>query len=133
MKYSNEQLKKIHVQQMGQFACGLACLSAITNYHQGSVTQEKLREISGTTLNGTSLLGLYHAAEKIGFNAKGLKGDLEHLKLEDQPAILHVILDGNQEHFVVYYGYRDNHFIIGDPAVGIKSYSDEALGAIWKS
>ncbi len=133
MKYTQEQLKKIHVQQLGEYACGLACISAISKYHGGNISQEKLREISGTTLNGTSLLGLYQAAKKIGFEPRGFEADIENLKKLAHPVILHVVMDKNQEHFVVCYGYENDTFVIGDPGWGVVSFSADELEAIWKS
>lgn len=133
MKFTNAELKKIHVQQLGEYACGLACISAITKYYDGYISQEKLREISGTTLNGTTLLGLYQAAQQIGFEATGYKGDLENLKELDHPVILHVNPDKNRQHFVVHYGYKNGKFIIGDPAWGIVEYTEDQLKGIWLS
>ncbi|MFY0689949.1 MAG: peptidase domain-containing ABC transporter [Cyclobacteriaceae bacterium] len=133
MKYSPEQLKKFHVDQLGQYACGLACLSALTNYYEGHVPQEKIREISGTTLNGTSLLGLFQAAGKIGFETRGFEADTTHLKELDAPVILHVVMDGNRDHFVVCYGHDGELFQIGDPGWGIVGMAEDELSAIWQS
>lgn len=127
------QLKKIHVRQLGEHACGLACLSALTNFYGGSIPQEKLRQVSGTTLNGTSLLGLYQAACKIGFTAKGYEGNIKDLKTLDNPVILHVVTQTNRQHFIVCYGHENGKFIIGDPGWGITHYSDSELEAIWQS
>ena len=133
MKYTKKDLKKIHVQQLGEYACGLACLSALTKYYGGNVSQERLREISGTTLNGTTLLGLYQAAEQIGFEATGYEADLDNLKDLDHPVILHVIQDEKREHFVVNYGFEKGKFTIGDPGWGIVEYTEDELQAIWQS
>lgn len=121
------------VKQHSQYYCGLACLASITKYYGGETTQEKLREISGTTLNGTSLLGLYQAAQKTGFEAGGYEADSKNLKEHSEPVILHIIKDEKLEHFVVCYGYQNDKFIIGDPASGIVYYTDEELEVVWKS
>ncbi|MEQ8556357.1 MAG: peptidase domain-containing ABC transporter [Cyclobacteriaceae bacterium] len=133
MKFTRNQLKKFHVQQLGEFACGLACISALSRYYGGDITQEKLREISGTTLQGTSLLGLYQAAQKVGFEAKGLEGDIEHLKDLNHPVILHVVMDNNREHYIVCYGFENGMFTIGDPGWGITTFSESELEVIWQS
>ncbi len=133
MKYSREKLNEIHVKQLGEFACGLACLSAVARYHGGDVSQEKLRNVSGTTLNGTSLLGLYEAAKEIGLDAGAFEANFNSLRELDHPVILHVVIDGKQEHFVVCYGVEDDMFIIGDPAWGITPMSEAELAAIWRS
>lgn len=133
MTHPKTKLNKIHVKQIGEYSCGLACISALTNYYNGPVSQEKLREISGTTLNGTSMLGLFQAAEKIGFDVTGYEGDIKNLKLLDHPVILHVVVDGKQQHYVVCYNYENEKFTIGDPAWGITYYSESELDAIWQS
>jgi ATP-binding cassette subfamily B protein len=118
---------------MGEYACGLACISAITNLYGGPISQEKLRLISGTTLNGTSLLGLCQAAEKIGFDAKGYEGDIENLKILGHPVILHVIINTNRQHYVICYGYQNGKFVVGDPSWGIIYYSENELESVWQS
>ena len=73
-------ITKTFVKQHSQFYCGLACLASLVKYYGGETTQEKLRETSGTTLNGTSLLGLYQAAQKLGFEVAGFEADIKNLK-----------------------------------------------------
>lgn len=126
------ELNKQFVRQHGEYSCGLACLASIVNYYGGSVTQTGLMQMSGTTLNGTSMLGLYQAAKQIGLDAKGFEADIESLKKLEEPVILHVLMDGNRQHFVVCYGYK-NKFIIGDPGWGITEYGESELEAVWKS
>jgi len=126
------EIGKQFVKQHGEYSCGLACLATITNYYGGSISQSELMQSSGTTLNGTSMLGLYQAATKIGFKAKGFEAEISHLKELKQPVILHVIIDDKREHFIVCYGYKEK-FLIGDPGWGVTEYSDQELAAIWKS
>jgi ABC-type bacteriocin/lantibiotic exporter with double-glycine peptidase domain len=126
------EISKQFVKQHGEYSCGLACLASITNYYGGSITQQELMRSSGTTLNGTSMLGLYQAATKIGFEARGFEAEISHLKELKEPVILHVIIDEKREHFIVCYGFRDK-FLIGDPGWGVTEYSEQELEAIWKS
>ncbi len=126
-------INKTFTKQYSQFYCGLACLTSIVKYHGGEITQEKLRETSGTTLQGTSLLGLYQSAQKLGFEVKGYEADFENLKKMESPVILHILKDGNLEHYVVCYGYGAERFTIGDPAIGIVTYTEEQLESVWKS
>jgi len=108
-------ISKTFVKQYSQFYCGLACLASVVKYYGGETTQEKLRENSGTTLNGTSLLGLYQAAQKLGFGVGAFEADIQNLKELKEPVILHIVKDHTLEHFVVYYGLNNEKFIIGDP------------------
>lgn len=126
-------IKRTFVKQHSQFYCGLACLASLVKYYGGEITQEKLRETSGTTLNGTSLLGLYQSAQKLGFEVAGYEADIKNLKELDVPVILHIVKDEKQEHFVVCYGFENGKFTIGDPGWGITQYSEEELDAVWKS
>lgn len=127
------KINKSFTRQHSQFYCGLACLASVVKYHGGETTQEKLREESGTTLNGTSLLGLYQAAQKMGFGVAGYEAGIENLKELTEPVILHVLKDKTLEHFVVCYGFEKSKFILGDPASGIEYYMEEELAAVWKS
>ncbi len=126
-------IKKSFTKQYSQFYCGLACLTSIVKYHGGEITQEKLRETSGTTLQGTSMLGLYQSAQKLRFEVKGYEADFENLKKMEAPVILHILKEGNLEHYVVCYGYDNSTFTIGDPGIGILEYTEEELEAVWKS
>ncbi len=126
-------IRATFTKQYSQYYCGLACLTSLVKYHGGETTQEKLRDASGTTLQGTSLLGLYQSAQKLGFEVKGYEADIENLKKMEVPVILHILKDGNLEHYIVCYGYENGKFILGDPGWGIIEYREEELEAVWKS
>jgi ATP-binding cassette subfamily B protein len=101
--------------------------------HGGEVSQEKLREISGTTTSGTTLLGLIQAAKEIGMEAKGFEAELSHLIELESPVILHVILDKVREHYVVCFGHQDGKFWVSDPSSGILAWDEKTLLDVWKS
>ncbi|WP_299106096.1 peptidase domain-containing ABC transporter [uncultured Tenacibaculum sp.] len=126
-------ITKLHVLQHDQSDCGVACLLSLIQYYGGTNSLEKLRELSGTTKQGTTLLGLYQTANKVGFTAEGNEADIQALIDHNRPVILHVIIEDKLQHYVVCYGYEDNQFIIGDPAKGIVNYSKEELEKIWIS
>jgi ATP-binding cassette subfamily B protein len=124
---------KEFVLQHGKSDCGVACLLSIIKYYKGSSTLEKLRELSGTTKQGTTLLGLYQAANKLGFLAQGNEANIDALKNHKEPLILHLIIDDHLEHYVVCYAYKNGKFIIGDPSKGITKYTPQELEKAWKS
>jgi len=128
-KYSD----KTFVLQLDQSDCGVACLLSIIKYYGGDHTLEQLRELSGTSRQGTTLLGLYQAANKLGFTALGNEANIQALIDHGAPLILHVIIEGRLQHYVVCYGFENGVFVIGDPAKGIVNYSKEELTAIWES
>jgi len=133
MKFSPKKIKKHHVAQLGEYACGLACLCTISRYYGAEFSQEKLRDISGTSQSGTTLLGLIQAAQKIGYEAKGFEAELKHLAELEGPAILHVVQDQNREHYLVYFGLADGKHWVSDPGVGILGMEESELTTQWKS
>jgi len=128
-------LKKTFSLQQDQSDCGVASLLSLIQYYKGTNTLEKLRELSGTNTTGTTLLGLYQSANKIGFNAEAFETDLPNLKTLNEPCILHVLMEGNLQHYIVCYGYDPylRVFIVGDPAKGLKQVNETELEKIWQS
>lgn len=126
-------IHKTHVLQHDQSDCGVACLLSLIQYYEGSNSLEKLRELSGTTKQGTTLLGLYQAANQLGFTAQGNGADIQAIIDHKEPLILHVLIEEKLQHYVVCYGYENEKFIIGDPAKGIINLAKEELEKIWVS
>ncbi|MBN8665641.1 MAG: peptidase domain-containing ABC transporter [Chitinophagales bacterium] len=130
--------KKLNVfQQQSKYDCGICCLLTIIQYYGGNETLENLRRLSGTNKTGTSLLGLYQAANACGFNAEGCEADMDALLAHPLPCILHVVLDNHLQHYVVYFGKKNQKgrklLVIGDPAKGIVHLTAEELDKIWQS
>ena len=130
---NEKNIRKTFVLQHDQSDCGVACLLSLIRYYGGTHPLEKLRELSGTTRQGTTLLGLYQAANQLGFNAEGFEAGIGALKGHNSPVILHVLMEDHLQHFLVCYGYQDEKFIIGDPAKGILRLSAGELKQIWQS
>jgi ATP-binding cassette, subfamily C, bacteriocin exporter len=127
-------IKNSFIRQHDTSDCGVACLASIIKYHGGKNALEHLRKLSGTSSQGTSLLGLKQAADEIGFVAEGLEAEsVENLRDLDEPAILHIITAEGLQHYVVFYGFEKEKLIIGDPARGVKEFTKDELSAIWKS
>ena len=128
-------LKKTFTLQQDQTDCGVACLLSLVKYYKGSNSIEKLRELSGTNITGTTMLGLYQSANKIGFDAEAFEADMPNLKALNEPSILHVLMEGNLQHYIVCYGYDAylNLFVIGDPAKGLLELNETDLDKIWQS
>ncbi|WP_370408644.1 peptidase domain-containing ABC transporter [Tenacibaculum dicentrarchi] len=126
-------ITKTHILQHDQSDCGVACLLSLIQYYGGVNSLEKLRELSGTTKQGTTLLGLYQAANKIGFTAEGNQADIQALIDHGEPVILHVLIEEKLQHYVLCYGIEKDKFIIGDPGKGILYLTKEELDKIWVS
>lgn len=128
-----KHLKKNHVVQHDASDCGVACLLSIIRFHGGDASLDELRRQSGTHKQGTTLLGLYQAAETLGFDASGKEGTIEHLKKNKEPLILHVVTPEQRSHYMVCYGWEKDRFVIGDPAEGIVFLTEEELSSQWIS
>lgn len=127
-------IQKTHTLQLDQSDCGVACLLSIIKLYGGANSLENLRTLSGTNREGTTLLGLYQAANQLGFNAEGCEADIQALIDHKQPVILHVLLDNQLQHYVVCYEYDSKKgFLIGDPARGVEYISAKDLDMIWNS
>ncbi len=125
---------KSFVLQQDQSDCGVACLASIIKFHQGESSLENLRKLSGTSKQGTTLLGLMQAAQAVGLEAEGLEAEGVHNLSElNEPAILHVMMDSRLQHYLVYYSGAANNYVLGDPAKGIIQMTGEELGKIWQS
>lgn len=128
-KYDLNRIKKSFTKQNSPAYCGLACLISIIKYYGGETSQEKLQD----KLKGPSLYDLMELAESMGFVSKGFNADVENLKQLGEPVILHVLNEQRQRHYIVYYGYYNYRFVLGDPSWGIIEYRKEELEAIWES
>lgn len=119
--------------QHDQYDCGVTCLRNILSYYKADISLEKLREWSGAGIQGTTLLGLHQAASQAGFKATGARAeDIADLRDLHHPCILHVTLDGNLQHYIVYYPKESRLLMqVGDPAKGIVYLHPEELEKIW--
>lgn len=114
--------------------CGAACLATICRQNGYRIGITKIREVAGTDKQGTNVAGVIKAAERLGFSAKGVKGNKEAFFSEfPLPCIAHVIVDGNLLHYVVIHRISKKQVIIADPGVGIvKLTPEEFFGEINK-
>lgn len=128
-----KRIKKTLVLQQDESDCGVACLLSLIRYYGGESSLEKLRELSGTGKQGSTLLGLYQAAGQTGFKAEGCEANIEELIKHGQPVILHLVIEHKYEHYMVCYGYDKNCFIMADPAQGLVYYTAEELEKVWLS
>ena len=123
--------------QIDRSDCGIACLLTLVNFYKGSTNREELRLKSGTTVTGTTLLGLYQAAKSIGFDANGCESSMSALISHPSPVILHVITSEKLQHYVIYFGNivsgNQVKLVIGDPARGILYLTEAELDELWKS
>lgn len=107
--------------------CGPTCLKMIAAFYKRSIPIELLRQLSENTREGSSLLGLSDASEKIGFRSMGAKLSLDSIKAMNLPCVLH----WNKVHYVVLFEIKDNMFHVADPAHGILKYDEREFLNFW--
>lgn len=121
-------LKKFpHYTQADSKDCGPTCLKIVSKHYGKNLNIQELRNLSETTREGSNLLFLSDAAEKIGFRTLGVKLNLERLEEAPLPCILH----WNQNHYVVLYKIKKNRYYISDPAQGLLDYSKDEFIKFW--
>lgn len=127
---------KLHSQHHDQSDCGVVCLQTILKYYKSNYSLEKLREYSGTSKQGTTMLGLLQCGNKIGLEIKGYESTIEALKEIKNPAILHTLFEEKLQHFIVCFGYdlKKEKFIFSNPAsTKIEYFNETELEKIWQS
>ncbi|WP_299667699.1 peptidase domain-containing ABC transporter [uncultured Polaribacter sp.] len=132
----NNYFKKNHTKHHDQSDCGVVCLQTILKYYNSNYSLEKLREYSGTTKQGTTMLGLMQCGNKIGLEIKGYESTIEALKKNKIPTILHTLFEEKLQHFIVCFGYdyKKGKFLISNPTSSKIEYINEnELGSIWQS
>lgn len=108
----------IKVKQRDITDCGAACLASVAaNYHL-KLPVARIRQLASTDKKGTNVLGMVEAAEKLGFEAKGVKGSFDSLFKIPKPAIAHVVIKEVLYHYVVIYKTTDKYIEVMDPADG---------------
>lgn len=107
--------------------CGPTCLKIIAKFYGKILDIQELRDCSETTRDGSNLLMLSDAAEKIGFRTIGIKRSFQKLEEVPLPCILH----WNKNHYVVLYKKKKGICYISDPAIGLIEYNQEEFLKFW--
>lgn len=112
--------------------CGAACLASIAAHYQLQLPVSRIRQYAGTDKKGTNVLGMIEAAERLGFQAKGAKGNIDSLPKIPLPAIAHMVLKNGLHHYVVIYKVTSKHIEYMNPADGaIHKKTVEDFKAEW--
>lgn len=102
--------------------CGAACLASVSAHYNLKLPISRIRQYASTNQKGTNVLGLLEAAERLGFQAKGVKGTMNSLQKIPKPTIAHIKIEKEGEshllHYVVIYKVSDTHIWVMDPADG---------------
>jgi ATP-binding cassette subfamily B protein len=124
--------KDILIKQHDLKDCGAACLASVSAHYGLKLPIAKIRQFSHTDTRGTNVLGMVQGLEKMGFNAKGVKGGIDALPEIPLPAIAHIITKEQYHHYVVIYKVQKNKISAMDPAIGkMEEYSIEDFSKLW--
>ena len=116
------------VLQHDESDCAAAALSTICQFYKKELTIMKICEIIGTDAYGTSVDGIVTGAEKLGFEAKAIKIQIDDIDSDyTLPAIAHVITDTGLNHFIVINKIKNGKFWISDPARGAIELTKEEM------
>lgn len=111
-------MANIKIKQHDITDCGATCLASIAAHYRLQIPIARIRQYAGTDKKGTNVLGLIEAADKLGFEAKGVRGELESLFKIPKPAIAHIIIKERLHHYVVIYEVTKTHITVMDPGTG---------------
>ncbi len=111
-------MSKTKIKQHDITDCGATCLGSVAAHYKLQLPIARIRQLASTDKKGTNVLGLIEAADKLGFEAKGVRGDIESLLKIPKPAIAHVIIDEKLQHYVVIYEVTAAYIKIMDPGDG---------------
>src|SRR5579875_840194 len=112
------------VRQAEAAECGLACLVMVAGYHGRQMDLATLRRRHPVSVRGATLRSIMSNAAELGFNARPLRLEIEHLVQLKVPAILHWDMD----HFVVLRHASRRGIDVHDPAGGLRRYSNAQAG-----
>lgn len=105
------------IQQHDATDCAAACLAMICLHYRKETTITRLRDMMGTDLKGTNLLGLSQCAQKLGFVSQAVRVDREgFVSKYTLPAIANIVTKEGLSHFVVVFKITKKYVVIGDPA-----------------
>lgn len=108
--------------------CAPTCLRMVAKFYGRSISLEKLRRLSETTREGTSMINMSNTAEKIGFRTLGAKIDFKNFK---NTAHLPSIVFWQNHHFIVVYKIKKGYVYVADPAHGLLKYKVDEFIENW--
>ena len=122
------------VMQPDEKACGISCLSTICAYYGiKNVSLAIIRNFAQTDREGNTIYSLRKAAEKLNLDTKAFECSKKSL-LSDKvnyPMIVHTLLQGMYNHYMVLFEANEKKVVLGDPANGQVEMKWEEFEKIW--
>jgi len=110
--------KQARIKQHDIRDCGAACLASVAAHYGLSLPIAKIRQYCHTDMRGTNVLGMIQGLNAMGFNAKGVRGNVDALMQVPLPAIAHVVVKEQLQHYVVIYKADKHGVTVMDPGIG---------------
>lgn len=121
-----------YTRQEGLVDCGICCLYNIIRYYKGNIDIEKLRKITNTNENGTSIYNLVKASNELGFKSKAYKCNINDLCSLTFPLIALIKLN-NYNHFVIIENIDIDKIKVFDPIRGYLKLSFSEFLEEWQN
>ena len=97
-------MKYTYIKQHDATDCAAACLAMVCLHYKKETTITQLRDMMGTDLKGTNLIGLSKCADALGFVSQAIRVDRENFLTDfTLPCIANVITKEGLTHFVVVF------------------------------
>ena len=116
-EYRDSGNSGIRVKQLDKSDCGIACLQSLHRFYGKEASNIEIRAIAGTDQSGTSVFDVIKTARMLGYNAKGLRLNANHLDALKVPYIARIV-PSQGPHFVVVYKVSRWMVKVMDPAIG---------------
>ena len=115
------------VSQVDEMDCGAAALAMVCRHFGRRVSLARVRQLTHTAWDGTSLMALCRGAESLGLAAAAFKVSRDNLGRLPLPAIVH--WEGN--HWVVLFDVGRRHVRVADPGLGLRRLPREEFLDRW--
>ena len=107
--------------------CSLACLAMVAGYYGLKTTLLELRERYAISMKGATLRDVVELANNIHLTSRPVRCEIAGLRNLTLPALLH----WDFEHFVVLSRIHRGRYLIHDPALGVREYTEKELSNHW--
>ena len=119
------------VRQQGIKDCGVTCLYNIIRYYKGNISIDKLKNLTKTDENGTSIYNIVEASKKLGLKSNAYMCKYNSLNKISWPFIAHIKLDEKYDHFIVIKNIKKDKIIVEDPIRGKVIYDKNMFLKEW--
>ncbi len=108
--------------------CGPTCLRMIARYYGKNYSSHFINGICSLGSEGTSILDLSRAAERIGLESLAVYARYEMLQNLPLPAIAL----WEQHHFIVIHRCQGKRIYVADPINGYRTYTSSEFARGWQ-